>query len=394
MCAARISPCPIALALPDHRHGVCTGLPTPGVQSVCMDELGWQGAPGFDVTAFQGQSMRAIFILIVLAVAGFFAWKWLAPKPADGPGSTPTGADPTTPPGDFGTTQTPPGDFGTPAAPQQLPAELKATYEQAEALWADMAKNGGNPPTSPKAPLLDKLYGTVLRGIYNQEAHKGLELKLISERLTPLGDALFFSKARYADDETGTFVMHQVASGESPDAIAKKYGMPHELLNRMRGRDAGDSKLSLGDVLKVANVREKGGNFLHIDKSDFYLDCYIAGLFARRYVISHGANESPTPTGTTRLIDRVLNPDWTDPKTKEVYRADDPRNILGKVWMKFSPDGLGQDGLGIHGYTGPNPQMQAKVSNGCVRLDTPQAQELYQLLAHPDRCPTAVVIVD
>ena len=101
-----------------------------------------------------------------------------------------------------------------------------------------------------------------------------------------------------------------------------------------------------------------------------------------------------TPSGTTRLIDRVLNPDWTDPKTKEVYRADDLRNILGKVWMKFSPDGLGQDGLGIHGYTGPNPQMQANVSNGCVRLDTPQAQELYQLLAHPDRCPTAVVIVE
>lgn len=357
-------------------------------QSVCMDDLRWQGAPGFDVTAFRGLSMRAIFILIVLALAGFFAWKWFAQPAAD---ATPTGTDPTaTPP--FGTP--PPAGFGGSAAPQPLPAEVKATYDQAEALWAEQAKNGGNPPTSSKAPLLAKLYSTVLRAIYNQEAHKGLELKLVSERLTPLGDALFFSKARYTDDETGTFVMHQVVSGESPDAIAKKFGMPHELLNRMRGRDANDSRLSLGDVLKVVNVREKGGNFLHVDKSDFYLDCYIAGLFARRYVISHGANESPTPSGTTRLTDRVLNPDWTDPKTKEVFRADDPRNILGKVWMKFSADGLGQDGLGIHGYTGPNPQMQAKVSNGCVRLDTPQAQELYQLLAHPDRCPTGVVIVD
>ncbi len=357
-----------------------------------MDALYWQGARDLDVTAFEGQSMRAIFILIVLIVAGFFAWKWLAPQPAaDAPGTSPA-TEPAAP-GTFGTPPATPGAFG--AAPAQpLPAEVKATYDQAEALWAEMAKNGGNPPTSSKAPLLTKLYGSVLRGIYNQEAHKGFELKLLAERLTPLGDALFFSKARYADDETGTFVMHTVAAGESPDAIAKKYGMPHELLNRMRARDAGDSKLSQGDVLKVANVREKGGNALHIDKSEFYLDCYIAGLFARRYVISHGANESPTPTGTTRLTDRVLNPDWTDPKTKEVYRADDPRNILGKVWMKFSPDGLGQDGLGIHGYTGPNPQMQAKVSNGCVRLDTPQAQELYQLLAHPDRCPTAVVIVE
>jgi L,D-transpeptidase catalytic domain len=390
MCSARIFPRPGVITCTVERS-VWAGLPAPRLQSVCKGVLGWQGAHGFDVTAFQGQSMRTIFILIVLAIAGFFAWKWFAPQPASDAGAPATGTtDPATAP-PFGA---PPATaFGsTPVA--ALPAELKATYDQAEALWAEMAKNGGNPPTSPKAPLLTKLYGTVLRGLYNQEAHKGLELKLINERLTPLGDALFFSKARYPDDETGTFVMHAVAAGESPDAIAKKYGMPHELLNRMRARDAGDSKLSQGDVLKVANVREKGGNFLHIDKSDFYLDCYIAGLFARRYVISHGANESPTPSGTTRLIDRVLNPDWTDPKTKEVYRADDPRNILGKVWMKFSPDGLGQDGLGIHGYTGPNPQMQAKVSNGCVRLDTPQAQELYQLLAHPDRCPTAVVIVD
>ena len=333
--------------------------------------------------------MRAFFILIVLAVAAFAAWKWLAPATAAQPALSIPGND-------AATSETAPKQtgFGVIVAPQPLPADLKTTYDQAEALWTDIAKDSSNPVLSPKAPLLNKLYSTVLRGVYNQSSQKELELKIISERLTPLGDALFFSKARYLNDETGVFLTHEVKPGESPDAIAKKYGMPHELLNRMRGRDTGDSRMSPGDVMKVANVREKGGNFLHIDKSDFYLDCYIAGLFARRYVISHGATETPTPVGKTKLTDRVLNPDWTDPKTHEVYKADDPRNILGKVWMKFSADGLGQDGLGIHGYTGPNPQMQAKVSNGCVRLDTPQAQELYQMLAHPDRCPTAVEIVE
>ena len=355
-----------------------------------MAELRWQGARDSVVNAFQGPSMRALLILIVLAVAGFFAWKWMAaPSPTDAPPQPPvaTGENPGgTPPVQTG--------FGVAPAAQPLPAELKGAYDQAEALWAELSKNGGNPTVAAKAPLLDKLYGTVLKGIYNNASQKDLELKIIADRLTPLGDMLFFSKARFADDETGTFVMHQVNPGESPDAIAKKYGMPHELLNRMRGRDSGDSRLSQGDALKVVNVREKGGNFLHIDKSDFYIDCYIAGLFARRYVISHGADESPTPIGLTKLTDRVLNPAWTDPKTKEVYLPEDPRNILGKVWMKFDAAGLGQDGLGIHGYTGPNPKMQARVSNGCVRLDTPQAQELYQLLAHPDRCPTAVEIVN
>ncbi len=339
--------------------------------------------------------MRAFLILIVLAVAAYFGWKWLAPQPEESLSGAPESGipgavRPLTGPGSAPVAPA----FGAPAAAQPLPTELKAAYDQAESLWSQLANAGGSPATSPKAPLLNKLYSAVLRGIYNQDAQKTLELKLISDRLTPLGDALFFSKARFVDDETGTFLMYEVKPGESPDAIAKKFGMPHELLNRMRGRESGDARLNLNDLLKVVNAREKGGNFLHIDKSDFYLDCFIAGLFARRYVISHGAVESPTPSGSTRLVDRVLNPDWTDPKTHEVYKADDPRNILGKVWMKFSAEGLGQDGLGIHGYTGPNPQMQAKVSNGCVRLDTPKAQELYQMLAHPDRCPTAVAIVE
>jgi lipoprotein-anchoring transpeptidase ErfK/SrfK len=329
--------------------------------------------------------MRGIFFIIVLGVAGFMAYYlwFMKAESAAGPDSVPPGQ---TEPASTG--------FGTPTTAEPLASELKTTYDQAEALWNEQSNGGGNPAASSKAPLMNKLYSTVLKGIYNKDSHKGLEIKLINDRLTPLGNELFFSKTRFVDDETGVMALHDVQAGQNPDGIAKMYGMPHELINRLRGRDASDSRLNLGDRLKVVNVREKGGNFLHVDKSDFYLDLYIAGLFARRYVISHGAVETPTPIGNSRITDRVINPTWTDPKTHEVYQPEDPRNILGKVWLKFSPDGLGQDGLGIHGYTGPNPQMQARVSNGCVRLDTPQAQELYQLLAHPDRCPTSLEITD
>jgi lipoprotein-anchoring transpeptidase ErfK/SrfK len=275
-----------------------------------------------------------------------------------------------------------------------VPTELKPTLDQAEALWAQLAKDGANPAATPKAPLLDKLYSQVLMGIYNKPGQKGLENKLVQERLVPLGTELFFSKTRMPDDETGLVAMHDVAGGENPDGIAKKYGMSRELLNRMRGRDLNDSRLNLGDRLKVIKVRDNGGGLLHVDKGDFILDCYLAGLFVRRYNISHGAKETPTPIGKTRLTDRVLNPTWTHPVTHEVFGPDDPKNILGKVWMAFSPDGIGQSGLGIHGYTGPNPQMQAMVSNGCVRLETTQAQELFATLAHPDRCPTTVEITE
>ncbi len=336
--------------------------------------------------------MRTLVILLLLCGAGFVAWKWYggrsaAPAPVTAPaagGNGPATSQPTSGNGGF-------GDSGQIDAP--LPQELKAAYDQAEALWAAQGKDGA--PVSVKAPLLDKLYSKVLQGIYNKPEHKALELRLVAERLTPLGNELFFSKTRYPEDETGILQLHEALPGENPDRIAKHYGMSVELLNRLRGMtNLTDSSLHAGDRVKVVAAREKGGYLLHVKKKDFYLDCYIAGLFARRYAISIGAKETPTPVGKTRLVDRVLDPPWTDPHTHEEYKPGDPRNILGGVWMSFSPDGIGQSGLGIHGYTGPDARMQAMVSNGCVRLDTIQAKELYQTLPHPERCQTQVEIVE
>lgn len=338
--------------------------------------------------------MRTFVILVVLAAAGFFGWKWYAGRHAAAPHDAPPGVVSGNGPGPGATSTAAPG-FGGPATTEApLPAELKADYDQAEALWAQMAKDGGT-AGGAKAPLLDQLYSKVLQGIYNKPGQKELELKLIADRLTPLGNELFFARTHYPEDATGIIVMHEVMPGESPDRIAKHYGMSVELLNRMRGMtNLTDASLHAGDRLKVVTVKEHGGYFLHVDKSDFYLDCYIAGLFARRYPVSHGAKETPTPIGKTHLVDRALDPAWTDPHSHQVYQAGDPKNILGGVWMSFSPDGIGQSGLGIHGYTGADARMQAMVSNGCVRLDTLQAKELYQTIAHPERCQTLVEIVE
>lgn len=330
--------------------------------------------------------MRTVIILIILAAVAYGGWTWYSGKQAAAAAQREAEAKAAKDAKD---------KAGAPAvAEAPVPAELKPAFDHVEAMWAKLVGEGANPAASPKAPLLNRLYSQVLMGIYNKPGQKTLELRLVQERLTPLANEIFFSKTRMPDDESGLIVMHEVAPGENPDGIAKKYGMSRELLNRMRGRDLNDSKLNLSERLKAIKVRDNGGGLVHIDKSDFFLDCYLAGLFVRRYAISHGAKETPTPVGKTRLTDRVLNPTWTHPVTHEVFGPDDPKNILGKVWMAFSPDGIGQSGLGIHGYTGPNPQMQALVSNGCVRLETTQAQELFSTLAHPDRCPTAVEIVD
>ncbi len=241
---------------------------------------------------------------------------------------------------------------------------------------------------------MGQLYSKVLRGVYNKPGQQPFEQTLVETRLAPIGHELFFAKTRFGADESGLMGIHIVQSGESPDRIAKKYGMSMELLNRIRGRDANDSHLNAGETLKVVKVGDKGGFAIHIDKGDFTLDCFIGGVFAKRYPISHGAPQTPTPVGRTKLTDRVLDPQWTHPVTHKVYGPNDPENILGKVWLAFAPEGLGQGGLGIHGYTGPNPQMRALVSNGCIRLENDNALELYRTLSHPNRCPCVVEIVD
>jgi hypothetical protein len=333
--------------------------------------------------------MRVVLVLIVIgALIG--GWYWHKHrKPQAMQTGEPVLADPAVP----GTAAQGGAGLGVAANPPaaDAPAEAKQALEQAEALWAQA---GADPATSAQAPAMDALYSSVLKALYNQPGQHEREEKLIAERLAPLGQSLFFTRQRFPDDSTGTFATHLVSPGENPNLIARKYGMSQMFVNRLRGRDVNDAKLNIGDALKVVKVKEKGGFAIHVDKGDFILDCYVAGLFAKRYQVSVGKRESPTPVGRTHLIGREWHPDWTDPTTHQVMRYGDPGNILGPIWMKFDPAELGQDGIGIHGYTGADSQMGANASHGCVRLKNEDAEELYNTLSQPELSPTAVEITE
>ncbi len=275
-----------------------------------------------------------------------------------------------------------------------LPAEAQQAIDAGDALWNQA---GANPASSAKAPEMDRFYSKALRALYNRPGAREREEQLINERLTPLGDALFFSKSAFPDD--GQFGSHSVTSGESPEAIAKRYGISRELLNRLRGRDVNDAKLRIGDTFKIIRLAgqtdpEKRGYFIHIDKGDYYLDSYVGSMFARRYVCSHGAVASPTPTGHTHVTNRVWHPDWTHPITHQVIPFGQADHLLGPIWLAFDGKELGRSGIGIHGYTGADAKWGAQVSNGCVRLQNEKAEELYQTLCHPDRSPIAVEITE
>lgn len=315
--------------------------------------------------------MRAIIILLLIAAAIGGGWYWYKnhqPAAADNPfeGTTPM------------TTKV-----------DALPAEAKKALDEAESLWS---QGGADAASGPTAPRMARLYSQVLMSYYELAGQHDAEEALVRDRLEPLGKSLFFSKSKWMADDTGLMAVHSVSPGENPDAIARSYGMSRECLNRLRGKDANSADLRSGESIKVVKVKDAGGYHIDIDLSDYTLDLFIGGVFAKRYSITHGAKESPTPVGKTQLLDRVWHPQWTHPQTKKVMAYGDPENILGPIWLPFDAKLLGASGIGIHGYTGADAKMQVQASNGCIRMQNDNAEELFQLISHPQRAPTSVTI--
>lgn len=92
------------------------------------------------------------------------------------------------------------------------------------------------------------------------------------------------------------------------------------------------------------------------------------------YPTTVGSSETPSPTGTHEVKNRVLKPNYThtskDKKEKDIIQPG-PNNPVGLVWI-----GLDKEGYGIHGS--PDPEaISRQASQGCVRLTNWDALALY-----------------
>ncbi len=328
-----------------------------------------------------------VVVLLIAAAAGGYWWMRIHHAPAAAASSGPFGGGDTAAVGPAA----PAPESPAPSAPAAVPPEAATAIAKADAMW-DADKGDC---TAADAPQMARLYSQALRALYAKPGLSARAATLISDRLAPLGHDLFFTKTRYGEDASGLMGSAVAAPGDAVNKIARRFGMSQQFLNRLRGSvDANDGRLQVGDTLKVVAVKDHGGFFIHICKSEFTLDCFIGGVFAKRYPISEGTKETPTPVGKTHLVDRCWHPDWTHPKTHEVIHYGDPANILGPIWLPFNGEELGQNGIGIHGYTGEGAGPGKMASSGCIRLINDDAIELYSTLSQPELTPTAVEIVE
>src|ERR1044071_1421239 len=103
------------------------------------------------------------------------------------------------------------------------------------------------------------------------------------------------------------------------------------------------------------------------------------------YAVAVGAPNTPSPTGTFTIVNRVANPTYYHPGR---VIAAGPQNPLGTRWI-----GLNQKGYGIHGTDQPASIGDAK-SHGCIRLRNADVERLFERIRpgdvvelHPKRTP-------
>lgn len=85
--------------------------------------------------------------------------------------------------------------------------------------------------------------------------------------------------------------------------------------------------------------------------------------------VAIGDSATPTPTGSFRVLNKVVNPQYQSTKSGKVNANIGPNGPLGDRWIGFHSQG--SDQFGIHGTPAAwawAVQQGAAVTHGCVRM--------------------------
>lgn len=115
------------------------------------------------------------------------------------------------------------------------------------------------------------------------------------------------------------------------------------------------------------------GPALVINIPSFTLTYFLDGKEVKKYPVAVGKPTAPTPVGSFRIINKVVNPTWYPPLGGRPVPPG-PANPLGRYWLGFLPSGYG-----LHGNNNPSSIGKA-VSLGCVRLRNEDVEELFSLI--------------
>jgi L,D-transpeptidase catalytic domain len=207
----------------------------------------------------------------------------------------------------------------------------------------------------------------------------------LGDALEPFCKRLFFSPEAIAGSDALGVTTHVVEKGELPSVITKHMHTSAGMLAYLN-EGFEEKKMRVGQKLRVLDLSDKS---LHIEVKKGVYRMFLwrtlpggkAPILVACMPVGLGAAASPTPEGSTTILNRVRNPPWTDPDTKQVIPADSPKNILGGYWIALDANTLGTTGIGMHGFTGDAPKnwIEQPASHGCVRMLQPDIDRVFHV---------------
>ena len=120
-----------------------------------------------------------------------------------------------------------------------------------------------------------------------------------------------------------------------------------------------------------ADIQPIPGRVLLVSLVDRQLVVIDGGNVIARFEVAVGAEDSPSPVGQFRIVNRVSNPTYYRPGTVIPSGKNNP---IGTRWV-----GLSQKGYGIHGTNAPRSIGHA-ASHGCIRLRNRDMERLFTLV--------------
>jgi hypothetical protein len=196
-------------------------------------------------------------------------------------------------------------------------------------------------------------------------------------------DLIFGPRVVAGDSLVGT---HTIGSGDYLSTLPRKLGLAIDwrLLAKIN-RLSNPNNVGMGQTVKIVY----GPFHAVVTKSAYRMDVYVGPpgdtaqwTFVRSFDVGIGADDG-TPVGefVVKENSKLVNPRWKNPRTGEVFGADDPANPIGERWIGL--EGIGESvawaGYGIHGTIDPQ-SIGGQMSMGCVRMRPDDVSLVYSLL--------------
>jgi len=157
-----------------------------------------------------------------------------------------------------------------------------------------------------------------------------------------------------------------VKAGDTIERIAREHGSNIELVQK--SNEIKGALIHPGQRLRIPT-----GDFSIVaDKSENTLTVTYNGEYFKTYRIGTGKHDK-TPTGETKVTDRIMHPTWWQPDGKAIPYGS-PDNLLGTHWLA-----LDIRGYGIHGTWEPDT-IGKHESEGCIRMHNRDIEELYTII--------------